>query len=101
MRGRMCFSASLASGTMAAPSPSSLACVACSSVAINAPTFQTWIDMQIYEAPQTDTELYETDDLRIAGIHELSPPAHILREFAMTPAASKTVFEARQAIHNI
>jgi 3-deoxy-7-phosphoheptulonate synthase len=57
--------------------------------------------MQIYEAPQTDTDIYETDDLRIAGIHELSPPAHLLREFPMTPAASKTVFEARQAIHNI
>jgi 3-deoxy-7-phosphoheptulonate synthase len=44
---------------------------------------------------------YKTDDLRIKEIKELLPPAHVLREFAITTSAAKTVFEARQAIHRI
>lgn len=44
---------------------------------------------------------YMTDDLRIREIKELSPPAHLLREFPCGEAASETVFEARQAIHRI
>ncbi len=41
--------------------------------------------MQIYDAPETETEQYETDDVRIEAIRELSPPAHLVREFAVTP----------------
>ncbi|MDR1463031.1 MAG: 3-deoxy-7-phosphoheptulonate synthase AroG [Azoarcus sp.] len=41
------------------------------------------------------------DDVRIAGIKELAPPAHVLREFPATPTAAATAFDARQAIHNI
>ena len=44
---------------------------------------------------------YNTDDLRIKEIKELSPPSHILREFPMSPNAAETTFEARQAIHRI
>jgi 3-deoxy-7-phosphoheptulonate synthase len=44
---------------------------------------------------------YQTDDLRIIEIKELSPPAHVLREFSISASAAKTVFEARQAIHRI
>ncbi|MGH7927079.1 MAG: 3-deoxy-7-phosphoheptulonate synthase AroG [Candidatus Binatia bacterium] len=44
---------------------------------------------------------YKTDDLRILEIKELLPPAHVLREFAITESAAKTVFEARHAIHRI
>ncbi|OXR48519.1 3-deoxy-7-phosphoheptulonate synthase [Pusillimonas sp. T2] len=44
---------------------------------------------------------YNTDDLRIREIKELSPPAHIMREFAATEAVSSTVFAARTAIHNV
>jgi 3-deoxy-7-phosphoheptulonate synthase len=44
---------------------------------------------------------YQTDDLRIREIKELSPPAHVLREFAITESAAKTVYETRQAIHRI
>ncbi len=44
---------------------------------------------------------YQTDDLRILEIKELSPPAHVLREFAITESAAKTVFETRRAIHRI
>jgi 3-deoxy-7-phosphoheptulonate synthase len=44
---------------------------------------------------------YNTDDLRIREIKELLPPAHVLREFAITERAAKTVYEARQAIHRI
>ncbi|MDR2208652.1 MAG: 3-deoxy-7-phosphoheptulonate synthase AroG [Azoarcus sp.] len=41
------------------------------------------------------------DDVRIAVIKELAPPAHILREFPVTPGASATAFNTRQAIHRI
>ncbi len=42
-----------------------------------------------------------TDDLRIDDIKELSPPAHLLREFPISAQASDTVFAARRAIHHI
>jgi 3-deoxy-7-phosphoheptulonate synthase len=44
---------------------------------------------------------YRTDDTRIKEIKELAPPAHILREFALTQKAAKVVYETRQAIHRI
>lgn len=44
---------------------------------------------------------HNTDDLRIREIKELSPPAHIMREFPCTPAISKSVYDARRAVHNI
>ncbi len=44
---------------------------------------------------------YRTDDLRIAEIKELVPPAELLKEFPITEAAAKTVFDARQAIHRV
>jgi 3-deoxy-7-phosphoheptulonate synthase len=44
---------------------------------------------------------YMTDDLRIKEIKELSPPAHLLREFPCTDKASQTVHEARNAVHRI
>ena len=36
---------------------------------------------------------YNTDDLRIKEIKELSPPGHILREFPLSPNAAETTFE--------
>jgi 3-deoxy-7-phosphoheptulonate synthase len=44
---------------------------------------------------------HQTDDVRIAGIHELSPPSHLIREFPCTPLASDVVAESRLAIHRI
>jgi 3-deoxy-7-phosphoheptulonate synthase len=44
---------------------------------------------------------YSTDDLRIQEIKELTPPAHLLREFPASERASETVFAARSAIHDI
>ncbi|MCX7901714.1 MAG: 3-deoxy-7-phosphoheptulonate synthase, partial [Burkholderiaceae bacterium] len=44
---------------------------------------------------------YMTDDLRIKEIKELAPPAHLIREFPCTDTASRTVYEARNAIHRI
>src|SRR5690606_20401124 len=41
------------------------------------------------------------DDVRIAEIKELVPPAHVLREFPATPKAAEVSYEARQAIHRI
>ncbi len=42
-----------------------------------------------------------TDDLRIREIKELAPPAHLLREFALSATASNVVADARLAIHRI
>lgn len=44
---------------------------------------------------------HSTDDLRIQEIKELTPPAHLLREFPASERASETVFAARTAIHAI
>lgn len=44
---------------------------------------------------------HQTDDVRIDEIKELSPPAHLLREFAISGEISDTVYAARQAIHRI
>jgi 3-deoxy-7-phosphoheptulonate synthase len=41
------------------------------------------------------------DDVRIREIKELSPPAHILREFPASEPAAATTFDARQGIHRI
>jgi 3-deoxy-7-phosphoheptulonate synthase len=57
--------------------------------------------MTVQDPPETETQQYQTDDVRVAGIRELVPPAHLLREFPVLPAAARTVYEARQAIHRI
>ena len=44
---------------------------------------------------------YTTDDVRIRGTKELTPPAHLMREFPCTETASSTVFRAREEIHRI
>ena len=42
-----------------------------------------------------------TDDLRIRDIKELSPPAHIIREFPISEAVASVVSGARGAIHRL
>ena len=49
----------------------------------------------------TTTRRLTTDDLRIAEIKELSPPAHLLREFPCTTAVAALVSDVRTAIHAI
>ena len=44
---------------------------------------------------------HSTDDLRIQEIKELTPPAHLLREFPAGERATETVFGTRSAIHDI
>ncbi len=44
---------------------------------------------------------YQTDDIRINQIKELLPPIALLERFPATETASKTVFDARSAIHQI
>jgi 3-deoxy-7-phosphoheptulonate synthase len=44
---------------------------------------------------------HRTDDLRIRGISELAPPAHLIREFPCTEKASATVHDAREAVHRV
>jgi 3-deoxy-7-phosphoheptulonate synthase len=41
------------------------------------------------------------DDVRIKEIKELSPPAHLLREFPASEPAATTTFDARADIHRI
>jgi 3-deoxy-7-phosphoheptulonate synthase len=40
-----------------------------------------------------------TDDVRIEKIQELSPPAHIIREFPLTEHSAEITFQTRQSIH--
>ncbi len=44
---------------------------------------------------------FRTDDLRIKAIRELTPPAHIIREFPCTERASAVVHDARDGVHRI
>ncbi|TXI27369.1 MAG: 3-deoxy-7-phosphoheptulonate synthase AroG [Nitrosomonas oligotropha] len=44
---------------------------------------------------------YQTDDLRIVGVHELTPPVELHREYPMTESTTETVYAARQATHRI
>ncbi|MDR3409766.1 MAG: 3-deoxy-7-phosphoheptulonate synthase AroG [Formivibrio sp.] len=44
---------------------------------------------------------YQTDDLRIQEIKELLPPVALLEKYPITESAAATVFESRQAIHNM
>jgi 3-deoxy-7-phosphoheptulonate synthase len=48
-----------------------------------------------------ETSTYQTDDLRIRGIQEVSSPDTIRQEYPVTDDAAKTVYAARQAIHQI
>lgn len=44
---------------------------------------------------------YNTDDVRIEEIMELSPPSHLMREFSIDSHRSGVVYRARQAIHKV
>ncbi len=44
---------------------------------------------------------YQTDDLRIIGTHELTPPVELHREYPLSEQATETVFLARQACQHI
>ncbi|MGB1298859.1 MAG: 3-deoxy-7-phosphoheptulonate synthase AroG [Psychrobium sp.] len=44
---------------------------------------------------------YQTDDINIEKIKELLPPVALLERFPLSTMASKTVFDARQATHQI
>jgi hypothetical protein len=42
-----------------------------------------------------------TDDLRIREMKELTPPSHLIREFACGEAAEQTAASGRVALHRI
>jgi 3-deoxy-7-phosphoheptulonate synthase len=44
---------------------------------------------------------YQTEDLRIIGMHELTPPVELHREYPLSEQATEVVFQARQACHHI
>lgn len=44
---------------------------------------------------------FQTDDLRIVGMHELRPPKVLHSEYQLTEAATETVYAARQDVHRI
>jgi len=45
--------------------------------------------------------IFKTDDVRIAGLQEVLPPAELHAEFPIDEQASETVYHHREAIHNI
>lgn len=44
---------------------------------------------------------FKTDDVRIAGLHEVLPPAELHAEFPIDEHASETVYNNREAVHKI
>ncbi len=44
---------------------------------------------------------HNTDDVRITGVEEVHSPATLFKEFPLTEAIAKTVFDAREASHKI
>ena len=44
---------------------------------------------------------HNTDDVRIRELKELTPPAHLIREFACSEAASELIYNSRQSMHRI
>lgn len=44
---------------------------------------------------------YQTDDLRIIGMHELTPPVELHREYPLNETATETVYNARETAHRI
>ncbi|MFN0094534.1 MAG: 3-deoxy-7-phosphoheptulonate synthase AroG [Dehalococcoidia bacterium] len=57
--------------------------------------------LQVVAANPPSTTPHATDDVRIREIKELSPPAHLMREFPCTGLAAETTFHSRAAIHAI
>ena len=45
--------------------------------------------------------MYNTDDLRIKEIRELSPPEEIRKEFPLTEQAAQVIYDTRQAVHRV
>ena len=45
--------------------------------------------------------MLRTDDLRIREMKELTPPSHLIREFACSDTASETAGQSRAALHRI
>lgn len=44
---------------------------------------------------------HRTDDLRISGVEKVHSPGTLINDYPITDNAANTVYEARQAIHNI
>jgi 3-deoxy-7-phosphoheptulonate synthase len=44
---------------------------------------------------------HNTDDVRIRELKELTPPAHLIREFACTEPVSTLIYRSRQSMHRI
>ena len=49
----------------------------------------------------SNPSIQKIDDTRIAGIHELAPPAHLMREFDASDTVQNTVAASRHAISQI
>src|SRR5260370_41687206 len=44
---------------------------------------------------------HNTDDVRIRELKELTPPAHLIREFACAEPVSTLIYNSRQSMHRI
>jgi 3-deoxy-7-phosphoheptulonate synthase len=47
------------------------------------------------------TTMYNTDDLRIREIRELSPPEDVRKEFPLTERAAQVTYDTRQDVHRV
>jgi 3-deoxy-7-phosphoheptulonate synthase len=45
--------------------------------------------------------MYNTDDLRIREIRELSPPEDVRKEFPLTERAAQVTYDTRQDVHRV
>lgn len=50
---------------------------------------------------KTQNIQHRTDDLRITGVEQVHSPGTLINDYPLTDAAANTVYEARQAIHDI
>ncbi|MCB8933817.1 MAG: 3-deoxy-7-phosphoheptulonate synthase [Fimbriimonadaceae bacterium] len=53
-------------------------------------------------SPKDDpSSAIRVDDVRIREVKELTPPAHLLREFPTTPSSESLTFGTREAVHRV
>ena len=56
---------------------------------------------QMRPTPGPTPMTYQTDDLRIKEIRDVTPPTEVHAAYPITEAAAQTVYETREAIHQI
>ena len=57
--------------------------------------------MAVFFIPIQENNMPRTDDLRIKEMKELTPPSHLIREFAISEKVENTTVACRTALHRI